>query len=661
MTKRLLGVIAAVMTLVLLLSGCNAFMTALQTLEMREELTEKPTPIVQYEDALIPLDVLVGYDQYSIPQISADGSQIMYRTVNEFIMMDWRTGEEKLIHIPWEANGIPMTMWAPDGHTVLFFVDDRGDENFGLYTSDTQTGKTATILPGGAYNCYYVGDNPDNEDEIFICILNRGYTVPAYDLYLLNYKTKDSRFVMRNPGNITGYRIDRDGKLRLVMRSDGQGGTQVWLREQGDADRFIEKEWTQLIAWDYEDADTSGVFGFMQDNTRIVYVDSQSSNTSALYTYNVQTEETVLIFNDPDYDLYATWTDLALDEVTAVTTMGAYIDWHILHPSFEDDYQALSAVGAVFDIVGSSEDDAIWVVRYFSDVKSADYYVYDMQTKQTAFLYNARPELENYTFAPMEPFSYTASDGLVIEGYVTFPVDADRENLPTVMLVHGGPWSRDYWGFNFEVQLLANRGYAVIQVNFRGSTGYGKDFIRAGDREWGGKMHEDILDAVRYAIAQGWTDADRVGVYGASYGGYEALICAAFSSDVFACAVDMCGPSSLITLVEELPDQWLLERDTFIRAVGDPKADEAFMKSRSPLYYADQMDIPLLIAQGGNDPRVKPLESDQMVQALEDAGKPPIYLMFLDSGHGLSTAEYLYQFYSTMEAFFAEHLGGGLE
>ena len=659
MTKKLFSVIAVIMAAVLLLTGCDAFTMALQTLEMRQKETAPPTQPAIYEEPLIPFDVLVGYDQYTTPQISADGSQIMYRYDDNFIMMNWRTGEKKLISYPWEAVGIPMTMWAPDGYTVLFFVDDKCDENFGLYTSDTRTGKTATILPGGTYNCYYVAPNPDNDDEIYMCILNREYSVPAYDLHLLNYKTGDSRIVMKNPGDITGYRIDCDGKPRLVMRSDGRGGTQTWIREKGESDKFNEDEWIQLLSWDYQYADTSTVFGFMQDNTRILYIDSASGNTSSLYTYDVYSEETKLIFNDPDYDMYAVWTDLNIDEVTAVTTMGAYIDWHILDESFEDDYEALSAISPVFDIVGSSEDDAVWVVRYFSDVKSEDYYVYDMHTKQAEFLYNARPELERYAFAPMEPFFYTASDGLIIEGYVTFPA-GERENLPTVVVVHGGPWARDIWGFNFEVQLLANRGYAVIQVNFRGSTGYGNDFIRAGDREWGGKMHQDILDAVSYAIAQGWTDSERVGVYGASYGGYEALICAAFSSDVFACAVDMCGPSSLITMIEELPDQWLLERDVFIKSVGDPKTDEEYLKSRSPLYFADQMDIPLLIAQGGNDPRVKPLESDQMVDALDAAGKMPIYLMFSDTGHGLSTTEYLHEFYSTLEAFFAEHLGGRL-
>ena len=284
--------------------------------------------------------------------------------------------------------------------------------------------------------------------------------------------------------------------------------------------------------------------------------------------------------------------------------------------------------------------------------------MYDMADKEATFLFNARPSLDDLNLSPVEPISYTASDGLEIEGYATFPLNTTRENLPTVVLVHGGPWVRDTWEFNAEVQFLANRGYLVLQVNYRGSSGYGKDFRLAGDKEWGGKMHQDILDAVNYAVDQGWTDPDRVGIYGASYGGYEALVSAAFSSDVFQCSVDAFGPSSLLTFIKSIPPQWSVEYQDLVRSIGDPDTEAEDMKARSPLYFADDIKIPMLIAQGENDVRVPQAESDQMVDALKKVGVPVTYMLFPDTGHGFNTLEAQIKFYSAMESFFAENLGG---
>lgn len=650
--------IALLIAFMMLIGGCAPLIGwMLEFGEQEKDASALPTlPLT--DKSLIPLDVLTGFAEYTPPQVSADGAHLLFRYMDDYsdevVVMDWKTGDMETVNWPSEAAGIPRFTWAPDGQTVLFFVDSMGDENYGLYTSDTENGKTATLLRGGEDNCYYVSENPNDDNQIYIAILSQESS--AYDLYLMDYTTGEKQLVLENPGDIKGYHIDHDGRLRMVTRTDDHAGQHVWLRGSGKGSAFIESEWQKILSWDYEDADTSGVFGFMKDNKRVLFVDSMHTNTSSLCTYDIETQETVTVFNDPNYDIYSSWTDLELNEVTAVTIEGQKIDWHVLHESFEDDYEALSAIGDVFEIVGSSEDDAYWVVMFHSDVKEADYYIYDMEQNKAEFLFNARPSLNDYTFAPMEPFSFAASDGLSIEGYVTFPVDSDKCELPTVVMVHGGPWARDSWGFNFETQLLANRGYAVLQVNFRGSSGYGKAFMRAGDREWGGKMHQDILDAVDYAVAQGWTDADRVGVYGASYGGYEALISAAFSSDVFACAIDAFGPSSLITLIESLPPQWSTERQSFLRAVGDPDTDEEFMKSRSPLYHADKIEIPLLIAQGGNDVRVVQRESDQMVEALEDAGIPVEYLLFPSSGHGFNSYEDMRKFYSTLETFLAEHL-----
>lgn len=620
-------------------------------------------PTLPNNNNLIPLDVLMGYSEYSSLQISADGTKILYRyltdTANAVMVMDLQTGEQR--QVPWpDVAGNPGYMWAPDGETVLFFVDRMGDENYGLYTANTSNGQTKTILPGGEYDCYYVSDNPANDKEIYLAVFD--FNRSLFDLHLYNYETGAHTLVLQNPGDVTGYIFDHTGALRMVTRKDVKAGTHTWLKgSNASGTEFSETDWKQVdaLSWDYEDADTSGVLGFMKDNKRVLFMDSSASNTSSLCTYELQSGEKRVIFNDPDYDIYGSWTDLELNEVTAVSVYADKIEWHVLDESFQPHYDVLSAIGdGVFEIFDSSEDDAYWLVAYMSDTSEMDYYVYDMAGKEAKFLFNARPEVSKLKLSSVEPITYTASDGLKIEGYATFPLGTDRKDLPTVVLVHGGPWVRDTWEYDPEVQFLANRGYLVLQVNYRGSSGYGKDFLLAGDKEWGRKMHQDILDAVDYAVDQGWSDPERVGVYGASYGGYEALVCAAFSSDVFQCAVDAFGPSSLLTFIKAIPPQWSVEYQSLIRSVGDPDTEAEDMKARSPLYFADDIEIPLLIAQGENDVRVPVSESQQMVDALKKAGVPVTYILFPDTGHGFNTMQARIKFYSVMERFFAEHLGG---
>ena len=658
MPKRLLLLFICV-ALLFALTGCLSF-------HVVSDYDSSDLPTLPVDDKeLIPLSVFTSYVEYTPPQISDDGSKILYRHAkgyqDDVIVEDWQTGDKTTVAWPHEAAGIPSFGWAPDGETVLFFVDDMGDENYGLYTSDIASGETKTILSGGTNNCYYISEYPDNDKEIYVQLMD--YNRELFDLYLINYETGEKKLIMENPGEITGYIFDKDGDLKVITETDDHAGQHVYLNIgfNYDTTQFIASDWKEILAWDYEDADTSGLCGLMQDGNNLLYVDSSQSDTTTLYNYNLITGEKTGLFNDPDYDLSGTWTDLELDKVTAVSVYAQKLEWHMLDESFQDDYDVLSSVGTNFEIYDSSEEDEYWMVAYISDTKEEDYYIYDMESKQEKFLFNAQPGLEQYDFAETEPFSYIAEDGLKIEGYATFPAGAGKEDLPTVILVHGGPWARDTWEYNTEVQFLANREYLVLQVNFRGSTGYGRDFRNAGDKEWGGLMHQDIIDAVNYAVDQGWADPERVGVYGASYGGYEALVCATSSSDVFKCAVDAFGPSSLLTFVESLPPQWSVEYEDLIRSVGDPDTEADFMKSRSPLYYAEDVDIPMLIVQGENDVRVPRRESDQMVAALEEAGVSVTYMLFPDTGHGFSSNTGRQKFYSSMEEFLAENLGGKTE
>jgi dipeptidyl aminopeptidase/acylaminoacyl peptidase len=279
-------------------------------------------------------------------------------------------------------------------------------------------------------------------------------------------------------------------------------------------------------------------------------------------------------------------------------------------------------------------------------------------TGEAEFLFADRPQLAEAPLAPMEPFSFAARDGLQIHGYLTFPRAGARSGLPAVLLVHGGPWTRDTWGFDPRVQWLADRGYLVIQANYRGSTGYGKAFLAAGDREWGAKMHDDLIDAVHHVVEAGYADPARVGIFGGSYGGYAALLGAAFTPTVFACAVDLCGPSNLETMIRNLPQDWQPMLPQYLTRVGDPDTEPELLWERSPLSRVENIRIPLLIAQGANDPRVKPSESDQITKALAERGTPPEYLFFEDEGHSLVKPVNRLAFYAAADRFLATHLGG---
>jgi dipeptidyl aminopeptidase/acylaminoacyl peptidase len=337
-------------------------------------------------------------------------------------------------------------------------------------------------------------------------------------------------------------------------------------------------------------------------------------------------------------------------------------EYVVLDPSVADDVKAIRALHHGDPrLAGRDDADTTWLVGFTNDTGPIPYYLYDRATKSGQFLFEHQPALSGYALAPMEPFTFTARDGLVVHGYVTFPPGHGRQGLPAVLNVHGGPQARDVWGFNPEAQWLANRGYLCVQVNYRGSVGYGKAFVAAGDREWGGKMHDDLIDAVGHIAAQGWADKSKVAIYGGSYGGYAALVGAAFTPDVFCCAVDIVGPSNLKTLLETIPPYWAPAAAALYRRVGHPVDDEAFLWSRSPLSRARDIRIPLLIAQGANDPRVKQAESEQIVAALSEAGIEHEYMLFPDEGHGFAKPANRIKFYTAAEQFLARYLGGRYE
>ena len=475
----------------------------------------------------------------------------------------------------------------------------------------------------------------------------------VHDVYRLALDTGELTLVAENPGNVAGWVPDADFRVRGALAATPEGGFDLLFREDEEDD------WEKLLGWGREDSLNSSPLGFSGDGRRLHLADSRGANAARLVDLDPATGETEVLAEDPEYDVSGALIHPDTHEVQAAAFTRARTEWTVLDASIEKDFEAIRALHpGDFQIYDRDRADEQWVVGFDRDDGSAAFYTYDRTTGSGTYLFDARPGLADYTLARMEPVSFTSRDGLTVHGYLTLPPGGGREGLPVVLNVHGGPWARDTWGYDPEAQWFANRGYACLQVNYRGSTGYGKAFLNAGNREWGGKMHDDLVDAVEWAVGEGIADPERVAIYGGSYGGYAALVGATFTPDVFRCAVDIVGPSSLITLIESIPPYWSSFRSTFYERVGNPETEEDFLKSRSPLFYVDRIRIPMLIAQGANDPRVRQAEAEQVVAAMKERDLDYEYLLFEDEGHGFARPENRLKFYAAAERFLAKHLGG---
>jgi len=417
-------------------------------------------------------------------------------------------------------------------------------------------------------------------------------------------------------------------------------------------------EWKTLIEWDMDDALGSSPLTFSRDGRALYLVDSRDANAARLVHLDLASREMRILAEDDTYDVGGVMLHPDRYQPQAVAFVRERRQWTVLDDSIRADFNALRCVAdGDFSITSRSHDDRTWSVAYTRDVGATTYFLWDRNARRSEFLFTTKPELNDYVLAPMEPVSFPSRDGLVLHGYLTCPPGAEKKNLPLVLNVHGGPWGRDTWRLHPEAQWLANRGWACLQVNFRGSTGYGKAFLNAGNKAWGAEMHNDLVDAVEWAVAQGIADPKRVAIYGGSYGGYAALVGATFTPDLFRCAVDLVGPSDLRTLIRSIPPYWAPLLSTFTRRVGDPDTEDEFLRSRSPLFKVDRIKVPMLIAQGANDPRVKQAESEQIVTAMKEKGIDYEYLLFPDEGHGFAKPENRLRFYAAAEQFLARHLG----
>jgi acetyl esterase/lipase len=610
---------------------------------------------------LIPRQVLFGNPERISPRISPDGATLAWIAPREGVLNVW-TAPVGPAGVSWGAaqvvtadsdRGIRVFTWAHDGRHLLYLQDAGGDENWRLYDVDLPTMHRRDLTPYPGVQAQIIATEKNRPDEILVG-LNRD-NPQLHDVYRLMLATGELVKETENPGFISwvadaelnvaaGAAAQPDGSI-VIMVPRGAGGV-----------------WQPLIAFAAEDALTSGPVSMSQDGSAMLVMSSVGANTGQLVRVDLASGAAEVLAGDHRADIAAVRLHPGTREPQLVGFLRDRLEYRAIDPAVEADLAAIGALHQGDPDIGDGDDsDAVWLVGFTNDTGPIPYFLYDRSRREGHFLFEHQPELSRYELAPMEPLSYTARDGLEIHGYVTFPPGAGRAGLPMVLNVHGGPWVRDTWGFSPEAQWLANRGYVCMQVNYRGSTGYGKAFVNAGDREWGGKMQDDLVDAVAFAVGQGWADPARVAIYGGSYGGYAALAGAAFTPDLFCCAVDIVGPSNLKTLIETIPPYWAPMISMFHQRVGDPEADAEFLWSRSPLSRVASIRTPLLIAQGANDPRVKQAESEQIVAALQEAGIDHEYLLYPDEGHGFAKPENRLHFYAAAERFLARHLGGRVQ
>lgn len=594
----------------------------------------------------IPRELLFGNPEKSSPKVSPNGRHWAYLAPDEGVLNVW-VGPEGGAAKPLtkdRGRGIRSYLWAEDQRSILYVQDKGGDENWHLYQTDLETGDTRDLTPIAGVQAQIVATEPRFPDQILVALNDRD--ARSHDVYRVDLKTGARTLEAQNPGDVIGWLADKDFKVRAAKAMRADGGTILRV--------LRDKTWIDFLSCGPDDQ--VGAHGFTPDGKGLYVESSVDRDTTALIEMALDGSSSKVLAEDPDSDLGPVLIHPRTYHVEAVGFEVDRLRWIALDPALAGDFEAFASLDGDVSIVSRDDADKVWYLLVNRPDRSPAFWRWDRTARKAKFLFATRPRLDGYDLAPMEPVSFSSRDALKVRGYLTTPPVVAGKKPPLVVLVHGGPWVRDRWGFHPEAQWLASLGFACLQVNYRGSAGFGKRFLHAGDREWGAKMQDDLTDAVKWASASGRTDPKRVAIYGGSYGGYAALAGAAFTPAVYRCAVDVVGPSNLITLIRSIPPYWEPMKRIFDLRVGSVDTEEEFLKSRSPLFHADRIEIPLLIAQGANDPRVKQAEAEQIVAALKAKGKAVEYMLFPDEGHGFAKPENRLKFYAAAEAFLAAHL-----
>lgn len=631
-------------------------------------------PVGNPRSDLIPRAVLFGNPERSDVQVSPDGKWISWLAPQGGVLNVWVAPAGDL------AKAKPVTAakeqpileaeWAFDGKHLLYWQDEAGDENDHVYRVAIETGEVVDLTPIDDVRAGELWLSHLRPNTILVELNDRDASV--FDVHAIDLATGQRRLVAHNDQEFSRWVFDHDLKVRFGQKV-AENGALVWMVKHADG-------WRHYDEIPLQDTLGSRVLGFHARGRAFSTLDSRGRDTAALFVVDAKTKEKRLVHADARADLggwHQTWIGPSvLVHPTERTVQAIVVDydeprWAILDPRVAKDFDAFAELDrGVPRVTSRTLDDATWIVAFESDVRSRRYYRWDRRTQAGELLFVEQPELDRHPLVPMHPVTIASRDGLALVSYLSLPQHADRDQdgeaeqrVPMVLLVHGGPWYRDRWGFDHLHQLFANRGYAVLSVNFRGSTGFGKAFVDAGDRQWGKKMHDDLLDAVKWAVDRGVAEEDAVCIAGYSYGGYATLIGLTLTPEAFACGIDIVGPSSLVTVFESIPPYWQEGASIFRRRVGDwttPAGRQALLDV-SPITHVARITKPLLIGHGANDPRAKRSESDRIVAAMQANGIPVGYVVFPDEGHFFHRPENNQAFFAVAEAFLSVHLGGGYQ
>jgi len=635
------------------------------------------------EELLISRKVLFGNPDKASLKISPNHQMISYLAPLDDVMNVWvapADNPDNAVAVTKDTlRGIRIYFWSFNNAQIIYLQDLGGDENWQVHSVNVKTKEDKNLTP------YEEIIGPDNQpvtmpngkklrpraniqevsykypNEILIGLNTRS---PQYfDVYKLNLVSGALDMIQQND-RFAGFQTDDNFNIRYALENTPDGGMELFIPDGKGA-------WKSFDKIPMEDALTTSPITFNKTGDVLYMIDSRERNTAALVAVNLNTGEKELIFENPRADLSNIMIHPTEYTIEAAASDYLRTEWEILDESIKPDMEYLNALtDGDMNVTDRSLDDNIWTIAFVKDDGPVNYYLYNRSEKKANFLFTNRKELEGVKLSKMNPVEIKSPDGLSLISYLTLPHWSHPEGdhhpskpLPMVLFVHGGPWSRDSWGFNSYHQWLANRGYAVLSVNFRGSTGLGKDFINAANMEWAGKMHDDLIDAVNWAVEEGIADKEKIAIMGGSYGGYATLVGLTFSPDIFACGVDIVGPSNIQTLLETIPPYWVPMLNMFTSRVGDHRTEEGreLLKSRSPLTYVDKIKKPLLIGQGANDPRVKQTESDQIVNAMSEKKIPVTYVLYPDEGHGFARPENRLSFNAVTETFLAQYLGGRSE
>lgn len=603
-----------------------------------------------YSQTQIPLKDFFKNPEKSGYQISPDGKYISYlgpykKRMNIFVRP---IDSEKAKRITKVTDRDLAGYFWKSGSRLVYLKDNAGDENFHLYAVNADGSGLKDLTPFDGVKADFVDVLEDNDNEMLIQLNkdNREF----FDVFRLNINTGELTKIAQNPGNITGWITDHDGKLRVATTTDGTKSSLLY--RETETDTFV-----SVITTNFKESINPLFFDF--DNKNLYVTSNLGRDKAAIVKINPQTgAELSVLFEHSDVDAGGLFYSHKRKVLTAIT----FTTWKKYRKFLDgptlEMFENLGTLlpGYEIAISSSTKDEDTHIIRTYSDKTLGAYYLYTFSSNKLVPIGEVSPWLKETEMAAMKPISFRTRDGLVINGYLTLPVGVDAKNLPVVINPHGGPWARDNWGFNPEVQFLANRGYAVLQLNFRGSTGYGRQFWEMSFKQWGLNMQNDITDGVKYLIKQGIADPKRIAIYGASYGGYATLAGITYTPDLYAAALDYVGVSNLLSFMQTIPPYWKPYLEMMHEMVGNPDTELELLKTASPVFHVNQIKTPLFVAQGAKDPRVNINESNQIVEALKKRGVAVEYMVKKNEGHGFQNEENQFDFYKAMEKFLAKHL-----